>query len=91
MRRRPAAIVPIVLSAMFGGALIDWIGRRRCSMIAVGFSGFAVAAIPVADITLGLGMPLLTVLVAIGLLAFGPLVLPPESHIWQAVDESNPQ
>ena len=61
-----AAIAPIVFSAVFGGALIDRIGRRNCSMIADLLSALAVAAIPVADITVGLGIPLLLVLVALG-------------------------
>ena len=61
-----AAIAPIVFSAVFGGALIDRIGRRRCSIIADGLSGLAVAAIPLADLSIGLGIPLLLVLVALG-------------------------
>jgi MFS family permease len=61
-----AAIAPIVFSAVFGGALIDRIGRRRCSMIADGLSALAVAAIPLAESTIGLGIPLLLGLVALG-------------------------
>lgn len=61
-----AAIAPIVFSAVFGGALIDRIGKRRCSMIADAFSALAVAAIPIAEATIGLGIPLLLVLVALG-------------------------
>lgn len=41
-----AAIAPIAFSAVFGGALIDRIGKRRCSLIADTFSALAVAAIP---------------------------------------------
>src|SRR6195952_3962281 len=61
-----AAIAPIVFSAVFGGALIDRIGRKRCSMIADALSATAVAAIPLADLTIGLGIPLLLALVALG-------------------------
>jgi MFS family permease len=61
-----AAIAPIVFSAVFGGALIDRIGKRRCSMVADALSALAAAAIPVADLTIGLGIPLLLVLVALG-------------------------
>ena len=61
-----AAIAPIVFSAVFGGALIDRIGKKRCSMIADTLSALAVAAIPVADLTIGLGMGLLLALVALG-------------------------
>ncbi len=61
-----AAIAPIVFSAVFGGALIDRIGKRRCSMIADLLSALAVAAIPLADVTIGLGIPVLLLLVALG-------------------------
>jgi MFS family permease len=61
-----AAIAPIVFSAVFGGALIDRIGKRTCSMIADAFSALAVAALPIAESTIGLGIPLLLVLVALG-------------------------
>jgi MFS family permease len=61
-----AAIAPIVFSAVFGGALIDRIGKKRCSMIADTLSALAVAAIPLADLTIGLGMGLLLALVALG-------------------------
>ena len=61
-----AAIAPIVFAAVFGGALIDRIGKKRCSMIADTLSAMAVAAIPVADLTIGLGMGLLLALVALG-------------------------
>ena len=61
-----AAIAPIAFSAVFGGALIDRVGRRRSSIIADVLSALAVAAIPLADLTIGLGIPLLLVLVALG-------------------------
>ena len=61
-----AAIAPIVFSALFGGALIDRIGRRRTSLIADALSATAVAAMPVAELTVGLGIPLLLILVALG-------------------------
>ncbi len=61
-----AAIAPIVFSAVFGGALIDRIGKRRTSMIADALSGAAVAALPIADATVGLGVGLVLVLVAVG-------------------------
>jgi MFS family permease len=61
-----AAIAPIVFSAVFGGALIDRIGRKRCSLIADALSASAVAAIPIADLSIGLGIGLLLALVALG-------------------------
>jgi MFS family permease len=61
-----AAIAPIVVAAVFGGALIDRIGKRRTSMIADVLSASAVAALPIADATVGLGIGLILVLVAVG-------------------------
>jgi len=61
-----AAIAPIAFSAVFGGALIDRVGRRRSSIVADVLSALAVAAIPLAELTVGLGIPLLLVLVALG-------------------------
>ncbi len=61
-----AAIAPIVFSAVFGGALIDRIGKRRTSLIADTLSASAVAALPLADATVGLGVGLVLVLVAVG-------------------------
>lgn len=61
-----AAIAPIALAAVFGGALIDRIGKRRSSLIADGCSALAVAAIPLVDRAGGLGIPVLLVLVALG-------------------------
>ncbi len=61
-----AAIAPIALSAVFGGALIDRIGRRRTSLAADMLSAMAVAAIPIAETAIGLSIPLLLGLVALG-------------------------
>ncbi len=61
-----AAIAPIVFSAMFGGALIDRIGKRRTCLIADTLSAAAVAALPLADATVGLTTGLVLVLVAVG-------------------------
>jgi MFS family permease len=67
-----AAIVPVALSALFGGALVDRIGRRTCAVAADALSALAVAALPLLDRLVGLGMPLLLVLVAIGAVFDGP-------------------
>lgn len=61
-----AAIAPIVFAAVFGGALIDRIGKRRTSLIADSLSATAVAALPIADATVGLGVGLVLALVAVG-------------------------
>lgn len=48
------ALAPIVLSAGFGGALVDRIGFRRASVLADLASGLLVAAIPLLHRTVGL-------------------------------------
>lgn len=67
-----AAVVPIVLSALFGGALIDRLGRRFCSVASDILSALAVAALPLLDATLGLAIGPLLVLVALGALFDSP-------------------
>jgi MFS family permease len=67
-----AAIVPIALSALFGGALIDRIGHRTCAVAADLLSALAVAALPLLDGLFGLGFPLILVLVALGAVFDGP-------------------
>ncbi|ONI87464.1 hypothetical protein ALI144C_08695 [Actinosynnema sp. ALI-1.44] len=67
-----AALGPLALSTLFGGALIDRWGRRRLSIIADILSALAVAALPVLDSTLGLNTALIAVLVALGALFDGP-------------------
>lgn len=44
----------IILSAFFGGALVDRTGFRRSSIIADLAGGAAIALIPLLDLTLGL-------------------------------------
>jgi MFS family permease len=67
-----ASLGPTVLSALLGGALVDRWGRRRSSVGADLLSALAVAAIPLADVTVGLPMPLLAALVAAGAVFDGP-------------------
>ncbi|MCE7012132.1 MFS transporter [Kibdelosporangium philippinense] len=67
-----AALGPLALSTLFGGALIDRWGRRRLSIIADIFSALAVAALPILDSTLGLNTALIAILVALGALFDGP-------------------
>ena len=55
----------IVVSALFGGALVDRIAYRRISITADLLAGLTVAAIPALSFTVGLPFPLLLVLVAI--------------------------
>jgi MFS family permease len=67
-----AAILPIALSALFGGALIDRLGRRFCAVAADVCSAVAVAALPLLDGMFGLALPLILVLVALGAVFDGP-------------------
>jgi MFS family permease len=67
-----ASLAPLVLSALLGGALVDRWGRRRSSVGADVLSAAAVAAIPLADATGGLPLPVLAVLVAAGAVFDGP-------------------
>jgi predicted MFS family arabinose efflux permease len=67
-----AGLVPVVLSGLFGGALIDRVGYRRTSVIADLASTGAVAAIPLLDATVGLSFPALVALVFIGGLLDAP-------------------
>jgi MFS family permease len=67
-----AALGPLALSTLFGGALIDRWGRRRLSIIADIFSALAVAALPLLDSTIGLTTAMIAVLVAAGALFDGP-------------------
>jgi MFS family permease len=67
-----AAIVPVVISAVFGGALIDRFGRRVCAVAADVLSAVAVAALPIFDQLVGLGPVLIVGLVALGAVFDGP-------------------
>ncbi|MFC0106465.1 MFS transporter [Kibdelosporangium aridum] len=67
-----AALGPLALSTLFGGALIDRWGRRRLSIVADILSALAVAALPILDSTIGLNTALIAVLVALGALFDGP-------------------
>lgn len=67
-----AAFAPLVLSALFGGALIDRWGRRRSSIVADLLSAAAVAALPLLDLVVGLELVPLVLLVAAGAVFDGP-------------------
>lgn len=67
-----AAILPVALSALFGGALIDRLGRKFCAVAADICSALAVAALPLLDATIGLELPMILVLVALGAVFDGP-------------------
>ncbi|GAA1117674.1 MFS transporter [Arthrobacter flavus] len=67
-----AAIVPLILSALLGGAVVDRIGRKISSILADLLSAAAVAAIPLIDLLGNLGLGVLAVLVAVGAVFDGP-------------------
>ncbi|MFB9902667.1 MFS transporter [Allokutzneria oryzae] len=67
-----AAVLPAMLSAMFGSALIDRIGRRLASNAADVLSALAVAAVPIVDAIYGIDVALMALLVAIGATFDGP-------------------
>jgi MFS family permease len=57
---------PPVIAAIFGGALVDRIGRRRTLMTADALSGVSTALIPLLHMMDALSFPILLVLVAFG-------------------------
>jgi MFS family permease len=65
-----ASLLPIVIAAVFGGAIVDRVGHRRSSVVCDLASGLLTAAIPVLFLTVGLGFaPLLALLFCRWLLA----------------------
>lgn len=65
-----ASLLPIVISAIFGGAIVDKVGHRRSSVGSDLLSGLFVATIPVLFLTAGLGfVPMLALLFGRWLLA----------------------
>lgn len=67
-----AALLPVVLSGLFGGALVDRLGYRRTSVVSDLASAGAVAAIPLLHSTIGLEFWQLVVLVFLGGLLDAP-------------------
>ena len=65
-------LVPAVLAAFFGGALVDRLGLKRSSVLADVASGLAVAAIPLLYGVGLLGFPALLALVFLGALLDAP-------------------
>jgi MFS family permease len=67
-----AALLPVVLSGFFGGALVDRLGYRRMSIVGDLASAVSVAAIPILHSTVGLEFWQLVVLVFLGGLLDAP-------------------
>ena len=67
-----AIVLPAVFGALAGGVVIDRFGPRRTSVIADVLSGAAVVAVPIAAMTVGLGLALVVVLAFLGALLDAP-------------------
>jgi MFS family permease len=60
------AALPLVVSSLFSGTLVDRFGRRRTAMVADLFSLMSVAAIPIVEAAGGLSIGVLVALAALG-------------------------
>ena len=58
--------LPLLLSSLFSGTVVDLIGRRRTSVISDLFSAASVAAIPIVDLSVGLTFAWVLVLATLG-------------------------
>src|SRR4051794_4692236 len=66
-----AAALPMFVSSVFSGTLVDVVGRRRMAVVSDGASCLAVAAIPLLDVVGGLTVLTLVLLAMLGA-AFDP-------------------
>lgn len=60
--------IPLLISALFSGSLVDTFGRKRTSVVSDAASAFSVALIPLVDLWFGLDITLLILLVVLGAL-----------------------
>lgn len=63
-----ATALPLLLSALFSGAVVDTLGKRRASVLSDALSAMSVAAIPVVDALVGLDLGLIVLLAVLGAL-----------------------
>ncbi|EME65584.1 major facilitator superfamily multidrug transporter [Rhodococcus ruber BKS 20-38] len=61
-----AGTVPLLLASLLTGTVVDRFGRRRTALVSDALSALSVAAVPVLAATVGLSVPLLAVLAALG-------------------------
>ncbi|HSK95526.1 MAG TPA: MFS transporter [Euzebyales bacterium] len=61
-----ATALPLVVSSVFSGTVVDLLGRRATAMASDMASALTVAAIPVLDMTVGLSVPAVAALAALG-------------------------
>ncbi len=66
-----AAALPLIVSSLLSGTVVDRVGRRRTAVVADALSLVSIAAIPVLDSAVGMTLPLLMALAALGA-AFDP-------------------
>ncbi|MFF0818424.1 MFS transporter [Rhodococcus sp. NPDC003318] len=66
-----AATLPLLLSSLFSGTVVDRFGRRPTSLVSDLLSALSVALIPLSAATIGLSVPLIAALAALGA-AFDP-------------------
>lgn len=64
-----AGTLPLLVATLIAGAAVDYLGRRRVSMISDALSGLSVAAVPVIALTFGVDA--INVAVLAGLAALG--------------------
>ena len=69
-----AGTVPLLVATLIAGAAVDYLGRKRVSMISDALSALSVAAVPVLALTLGVHA--VNVAVLAGLAALGALFDP---------------
>lgn len=61
-----AAAIPLVLSSLLSGTVVDLVGRRRTAIAADVLSGLSAAAVPVVDRLAGLDVATIALLAALG-------------------------
>lgn len=61
-----ATAVPLLASSLFSGTIVDIVGRRRTALGSDVLSGLSAAAIPLADLMIGLNLGLIIALAVIG-------------------------
>ncbi|MFC4605892.1 MFS transporter [Rhodococcus kronopolitis] len=61
-----AATLPLLLSSLFSGTVVDRFGRRRTSLVSDFLSAVSVSLIPLMAATAGLSVPVLAALAALG-------------------------
>ena len=69
-----AGTIPLLVATLIAGAAVDYIGRKRVSMISDALSALSVAAVPVLAMTFGVHV--VNVAVLAGLAALGSLLDP---------------